>query len=223
MKIIKRLLIFLLVIIVIIGGLGIFAINRIKAEVTSEDLPQDVYESDGDFQTLMAAKALEIVGSSEEDSYTLIEEFLNLLILDIIRNDVNSDYDPLNGETADSKYIINHEQFTLDYIYAHLNDDNQIIVTVSLKRNNFPKAMTAFHFVFDIDTEIEYNVLNIPIDWTMTLSLSEVYLHDILVKQNIYDYFVSMANKDDIEAYVDKGELDLDDYTYTISFLDLVG
>ena len=47
-------------------------------------------------------------------------------------------------------------------------------------------------------------------------------LHDIEVKKNIYDYFVSMANKDEIEAYIDKGTLDLVNYTYTINFWDLV-
>lgn len=214
MKFIKKLIIFILFIVVVILGLGIFAINRIKTEVTESDLPQDVYESSGDFTALIQAKALEIVLADEEDSYTLMEEFINLLILNIIRENVNSEYDPLNGETEESQYIINHEQFQLDYIYAHLNEENQIIITVSIKRNTIPKAMTAFHFVFDIEYEIS--------TFSLVLTLNQVYLHNIEVKRNVYDYFVSMADKDEIEAFVDTGTLDLDEYTYTINFWDLI-
>jgi hypothetical protein len=213
MKIIKRLLLFILILIVLISVLGLFAINRIKYEVTASDLPQDVYESEGNFSALMTAKAGELILAEEEDSYTLIEDFINLLILDIIKNDINSEYDPLNGETEESLFIINHPQFQLDYIYAHLNEDDQLIITVSLKRDSFPSAMTAFHFVFDIDYS--------KTTFSLTLTLNQVFLHDIEVKQNIYDYFVSMADKDEIESYVDKGTLDLDDYTYTIVFYEL--
>ncbi|MDT8336961.1 MAG: hypothetical protein RQ856_03940 [Candidatus Izemoplasmatales bacterium] len=214
MKFIKRLIIFILFLVVVVLGLSIFAISRIKAEVTASDLPQDVYESSGDFTALIQAKALEIVLADEEDSYTLMEEFINFLILDIIRENVNAEYDPLNGETEESQYIINHEQFQLDYIYAHLNEENQIIITVSIKRDTLPKAMTAFHFVFDVEYEIS--------TFSLVLTLSQVYLHNIEVKRNIYDYFVSMADKDQIEAYVDTGTLDLDEYTYTINFWDLI-
>ncbi|MGD9761268.1 MAG: hypothetical protein AB7U52_02395 [Candidatus Izemoplasmatales bacterium] len=213
MKIIKRLLIFLLVLIVIIVGAGLIAINQIKYEVTSSDLPQDVYETDGNFSALMLEKVEDLLFTEEEDSYTLIEDFINLLILDIIKKDINPEYDPLNGETEDSLFIINHEQFQLDYIYAHLNEENQLIITVSLKRDTIPNVTTAFHFIFDIDYS--------KTTFSLTLTLNQVFLHDIEVKHNIYDYFVSMADKNEIEVYVDKGTLNLDDYTYTINFYDL--
>jgi hypothetical protein len=41
------------------------------------------------------------------------------------------------------------------------------------------------------------------------------------VKHSIYDYFVSLADKDALEDYVTDGTLDLDNYTYTINFLDV--
>jgi hypothetical protein len=214
MKFIKRLIIFILFLVVVVLGLGIFAINRIKTEITESDLPQDVYESSGDFTALIRTKVLAIILADEEDSYTLMEEFINLLIIDIIRENVNSEYDPLNGETEESQYIINHEQFQLDYIYAHLNEDNQIIVTVSIKRETLPKAMTAFHFIFDV--EYERSTFN------LVLTLNQVYLHNIEVRRSIYDYFVSLADKDQIEAFVDTGTLDLEEYTYTINFRDLI-
>ena len=213
MKIIKRLLLFVLILIILISVVGLLAINRIKYEVTASDLPQDVYESEGNFSALMTAKAGELILAEEADSYTLIEDFINLLILDIITNDINPEYDPLNGETEESLFIINHAQFQLDYIYAHLNEENQLIITVSLKRDSFPSAMTAFHFVFDIDYS--------KTTFSLTLTLNQVFLHDMEVKRNIYDYFVSMADKSEIESYVDKGTLNLDDYTYTIDFYEL--
>ncbi len=213
MKIIKRLLIFLFLVIIIVIGLLYLGINRISTTVTEADLPQDVYESNGDISVLMLSKAAEIVLADEEDSYTLIEDFINLLIFDIIKDNINSEYDPINGDDEINGYIISRDKLTIDYIYAHLNEENQLIVTVSVKRPNIVE--TAFHFVFDIEYEFS--------SFSLTLSLDKVFLHDIEIKRNIYDYFVSMADKNQVEQYVETGELDLDEYTYSISFFDLVG
>ena len=212
MKIIRRLLIIIIVLAVIVVGLSLYAINRIKIEIKESDLPQDVYESSEVSELMIITKATQIIFADEEDSYSLTENFLNLLIYDMIQNNINPDYDPINGETEESQYIVNNPQFQLDYIFAHLNDDSQIIITVSIKRNTFPEAMTAFHFIFDMEFT----------GYQLELTLNQVFLHDIEVKKNIYDYFVSMANKDEIEAYIDKGTLDLVNYTYTINFWDLV-
>jgi hypothetical protein len=213
MKIIKRLLIFLFLVIIIVIGLLYLGINRISTTVTEADLPQDVYESNGDISVLMLSKAAEIVLADEEDSYTLIEDFINLLIFDIIKDNINSEYDPINGDDEINGYIISRDKLTIDYIYAHLNEENQLIVTVSVKRPNIVE--TAFHFVFDIEYEFS--------SFSLTLTLDKVFLHDIEIKRNIYDYFVSMADKNQVEQYLETGELDLDEYTYSISFFDLVG
>jgi len=200
-------------VIIIVIGLLYLGINRISTTVTEADLPQDVYESNGDISVLMLSKAAEIVLADEEDSYTLIEDFINLLIFDIIKDNINSEYDPINGDDEINGYIISRDKLTIDYIYAHLNEENQLIVTVSVKRPNIVE--TAFHFVFDIEYEFS--------SFSLTLSLDKVFLHDIEIKRNIYDYFVSMADKNQVEQYVETGELDLDEYTYSISFFDLVG
>jgi hypothetical protein len=213
MKIIKRLLIFLFLVIIIVLGLLYLGVNRISTTVTEADLPQDVYESNGDISVLMLSKAAEIVLADEEDSYTLIEDFINLLIFDIIKDNINSEYDPINGDDEINGYIISRDKLTIDYIYAHLNEENQLIVTVSVKRPNIVE--TAFHFVFDIEYEFS--------SFSLTLTLDKVFLHDIEIKRNIYDYFVSMADKNQVEQYLETGELDLDEYTYSISFFDLVG
>jgi hypothetical protein len=200
-------------VIIIVIGLLYLGINRISTTVTEADLPQDVYESNGDISVLMLSKAAEIVLADEEDSYTLIEDFINLLIFDIIKDNINSEYDPINGDDEINGYIISRDKLTIDYIYAHLNEENQLIVTVSVKRPNIVE--TAFHFVFDIEYEFS--------SFSLTLTLDKVFLHDIEIKRNIYDYFVSMADKNQVEQYLETGELDLDEYTYSISFFDLVG
>jgi hypothetical protein len=200
-------------VIIIVLGLLYLGVNRISTTVTEADLPQDVYESNGDISVLMLSKAAEIVLADEEDSYTLIEDFINLLIFDIIKDNINSEYDPINGDDEINGYIISRDKLTIDYIYAHLNEENQLIVTVSVKRPNIVE--TAFHFVFDIEYEFS--------SFSLTLTLDKVFLHDIEIKRNIYDYFVSMADKNQVEQYLETGELDLDEYTYSISFFDLVG
>ena len=200
-------------VIIIVLGLLYLGVNRISTTVTEADLPQDVYESNGDISVLLLSKAAEIVLADEEDSYTLIEDFINLLIFDIIKDNINPEYDPINGDDEVNKYIISRDKLTIDYIYAHLNEENQLIITVSIKRPNIVE--TAFHFVFDIEYEFS--------SFSLTLSLDKVFLHDIEIKRNIYDYFVSMADKNQVEQYVETGELDLEEYTYSISFFDLVG
>lgn len=213
MKIIKRLIIFLFFIIIVVLGLLYLGLNRISTTVTKEDLPQDVYESDGNLSVLILSKATEIVFADEEDSYTLIEDFVNLLIFDIIKDDINPEYDPINGSEEINNYIINKDKLVIDYIYAHLNEENQLIVTVSVKRSNIVE--TAMHFVFDMNYDFS--------SFSLVLSLEKVFLHDVEIKRNIYDYLVSMADKEEIEQYVETGVLDLDDYTYSISFFELVG
>lgn len=214
MKLIKGLLITVVVLLIIVTGVLFIAINRIDYTVDSSDLPVEAYEAEGNLLTLMQNKAFAIVLADEEDSYSLIEDFLNLLILNMIKKDINEDYDPLNGETAESGYIFKHQQFTLDYIFAKLNEDDQIVVTVSLKRLDFPKVDTALHFYFDID----YDFLRL----SLNLTLDKVYLHDVEISYEIYDYFVSLGDKTEVEDMIDKGELDLDDYSYSINFLDIV-
>ncbi|MFA7560675.1 MAG: hypothetical protein WCY80_01085 [Candidatus Izemoplasmatales bacterium] len=211
MKILRRLLIVILILVALVAlGVTVF-INRIKVNVTADELPQDVYEANGDYADYMRLKGLEMISADEEEQYSLIEEFLNYLILDIIKEDINTEYAPLDGETETEKNIVNHDQFNLDFIYAHQSENDQIVVTVSVKRSDFPEVMTAFNFYFDV----EYSM------FTLTLSLDKVFLADMEVKYSIYDYFVSLADKDALEDYVTDGTLDLDNYTYTINFLDV--
>jgi len=215
LKWIKRLLI-LLVIIIVLAFAGILIyLNTIKVNITDEDLPDNIYGSTENLEARMFVVMTNIVTSTNKETINNhIEDFMNILIFKTIRDDINELYDPINGETEESQYIIKHPQFTLDYIIADMNEDDQIVLTVSLKRDGFPKAMTAIYFYFDVDFDIFSSEL--------ILTLDKVYLDDNIVSRNVYDYIVSLADKTTIEQAVDKGELNLDDYTYTIDFRDII-
>ena len=210
-KLIKRLIIFIVIVLVLaFGGLLIF-LNSVKVNITEANLPEDVYNSTGDLDTIIENKMISIASSDETETNNLFEDFLNIMIFKTIRDNINSEYDPLNGDSEASEYIVEHKQFTLDYIIAEITEDDQVKLTVSIKRESFPKAITAIYFYFDM--EVSRTTMS------FILTLDKVYLDDKEINRRVYDYFVSFANKDEIESQVDKGTLDLDDYTYEINIL----
>ncbi|MGE4571222.1 MAG: hypothetical protein AB7E09_00545 [Candidatus Izemoplasmatales bacterium] len=214
-KLIRRMVLFFLVIIVItFVGLLIY-MNSVNVNITDEDLPENVYNSSKNLEIRMIDSMIEIVTSdNQEDANQDIEDFLNLMIFKTIRDDINAEYDPIKGESDQSQYIIEDSLFTLDYLIANVNDEDQVVLTVSLKRYGFPKFETALYFYFDIDLSFAKR--------KMILTLDKVFLDNQEISRGVYDYVVSMADKDSIESAVDKGELDLDKYTYTISFGDFI-
>ena len=213
-KLMRRLL-FLIVIILVLafGGMLIF-LNSVEVNITEDDLPESVYDASGDLATMIQDNMIAIVTSDEEDTYTLFEDFLNLMIFKTIRDEINPDYDPLNGDADESGYIIRHTQFTLDYIIAEMTEDDQVRLAVSMKRSTFPQTTTAFHFYFDTDLTLR--------SMTFSLSLDRVLWDDKEISRNVYDRVVSMADKDQIEEQIDTGTLDLDAYTYEVSFADVL-
>jgi hypothetical protein len=213
-KLIKRLIIFIVIIIVIaIAGTLIF-LNSVKVTITEEDLPEEVYNFAGNLDTMMQDKSIAIVNSNASNRNSLFEDFLNIMIYKTIKDNINPEYDPINGETEESKYIVKHSQFTLDYMFVEITEDDQVKLTVSIKRGSFPSVSTAFYFYFDMEVNTLY--------MNFKLTLDKVYLDDNEIKYRIYDYFVSFADKDEIESQADKGTLDLDEYTYEMNFIDVL-
>ncbi|MDA3931213.1 MAG: hypothetical protein PF513_00595 [Tenericutes bacterium] len=213
-KLIKRLIIFIVIIVVIaFAGMLIF-LSSVKVNITEDDLPTDVYEASGNLTTMMQNKMINMATFSAGDSYNDFEDFLNIMIFKTIKDNINPEYDPLNGETEESEYIVDNSQMTLDYIIAETTEDNQMKITVSVKRGSFPQVTTAFYFIFDIE------FFRTSMSFKMTLD--KVYLDDKEISSRIYDYFISMADKDQIESQIDKGVLDLDEYTYEVTVFDFI-
>lgn len=213
MKLIKKLLILILGILVIFSLITLFVIKDIQVEITNADLPQDVYEENGDLLAIAKAKLIGFaVFHMNDDDYTGIEEFLNYYILYEIHHELNSDYDSFaETQTDATKFIYTYESFYIDYIFASITDNDQIELTISFGSSRFKMLDSALHLYFDIDVSAP--------DMSLTLTLTDVYLDTIKIDQSLLDQIFSYLNKDAIEESVTTGTLDLTNYTYTVGLI----
>jgi len=210
-------------------GLFIFVfsfLDSIAYQATIDDLPQDVYENSGDLLALAQADIMELFAADEADRYSLTEEVINLILLDTVRENVNPDYDPL-GDCEDNTCgrIVDDEYFYIDYVYAELNEDNQIVITLSFGANKYIDNTTALILVFDVEFDMDF-------DWTIldglaaldemeiVFTLSAYSLGEKELSMNLLNYIFERLNKSEIEDNMTFGTLNLDDYTYSISVAD---
>ncbi|MBN2604804.1 MAG: hypothetical protein JXR62_03125 [Bacilli bacterium] len=207
MKIIRNLVI-LLVVIVVLGAIGL---TYIQAEVDEDSLPTSVYNTDTSLTTLIYLNLFDLFITSSSDEYSVIEETINLVILDSIHENINAEYDPLSDcETMECNFIIHDDYYYVSYLWAELTEDNQLMVHVSIGSDKIINVNTILTMYFDID--VDYTGFEI----SFTLDKYDINNHNIsiTVLDRIFGYF----DKDQIEDSVTNGELNLDDYSYTISF-----
>lgn len=214
LKFFRNLIIIVLVIVVGLIAVSFWFLSSIKYEVTSADLPQDVYEdASGNLLSLAKLKIVGLITADEDERYTLTEEFMNLIILDSIHENINEGYDPLgdcNDHSCDR--IINEEYYFIDYAFAELNEDNQIVITISGGANKYIGTTSALRLVFDVEIDIS--------NMSVTFTLSQYYLGDRELSMKLLDYIFDRMNKQSVEDSMSFGTLDLDDYTYSISITD---
>ena len=211
----KKLLIVLTIVVLILAGVFAFVKSKIQVDITEMDLPQDVYESGGDPFAIAQLKLLEILNPfSTEDEYTLTEEFLNYMLLDSIRSNVNEDYDPLNDSCTDSAcdFIAATDYGNEEYAFVELNDDNQMVVTVNFARSDFPEIETALFAVFDVEFKLT--------EFEIELLLDALYINDIEITEENLDTILGFFDPTVIEDMITMGELNLEEYTYTIDLLE---
>lgn len=210
----KKLLIILIVFLVVIFGIVTYATIRIEEEITADALPKTVYAGDKTPKTGMEDTVVALFDPmGENDSYTLVELFINYVIYDSIKENINKDYDPLGDcdETVCST-IIETDQISIKYAYAHLNDDNQIILTVSAHRFNYPSFNTAIHLTFDVSIDV--------LERSFVLTLNQTHLADDEISERLLDRMLGFLDTEAIEDSVSTGTLDLDDKTYTYTYID---
>jgi hypothetical protein len=201
-----------LVVIIFVGVL-IF-LNSIKVEVTDDELPQAIYTETGDLESLSQIYLLGIIVASDADRYTLVKGFMNYMILDSIRTNVNPDYNPLgSSDTVEANYVTYDKNFYIDYIYANLNDDNQIVVTAAFGSDSIIKVDSALNLTFDI--ELDISLFNVG----FTLTLVDYALSDTSLSFQVLDFIMSRLDKTEIEGQISMGNLDLEDYTYSLSII----
>lgn len=214
LKFIKGIIIFTIVLaLAIIVGVMVLT-KAIAVDVTDADLPQDVYMETGDLLTIAELNLLGLVLADEQERYHIIEEFMNYVILDSIRTNINSAYDPLGDiDTDAANYVVSEGEFFVDYVYAELNDTNQMVVCLSFGTDRYYKTHSALYLTFDIDIEIEL------LDINVVLTLSEYRIADKELSMRILDFIFNKLDKSSIEDSMTFGVLDLDEYTFTISLI----
>lgn len=213
-KLFKYIFVTLFIVIILVFAGTLIFLNSIEVNITDDDLPQEVYDTSSTNNMVMLGAMSNIVTSGNGDVNGYIETFINAMIYQTVLDDVNPFYDPINGEIPDSQFIIKNAFITIDYIYANITEDNQIKITVSMKRGSFPSVTTAMYLYFDMDYS--------PLLFKLTMSLNSVYMDDTEISQSIYNTILNQMDKESIENSVDKGTLDLDEYTYEISFLNYI-
>lgn len=210
----KKVIIFISLLVTILFVLMTLFLNNISVDVTDDDLPQDVYTNSGDPFLIAQSVMLEFVNPfSEEDEYTLTEEFMNYMILDSIKENVNAEYDPLNPDCTDSAcdVIIDTNYGAIEYAYASLNSENQLVVTINFNRTDYPNVETALYAIFDIEVSI--------IELQVSLILDSLYVNEMEITTDTLDTILGYFDKDEIEDMVTIGELDLEQYTYSFSLI----
>ena len=211
MKAVKALIIIIFLLFVSL----LVAKNVIQVDVDENSLPTNVYEEDTDLLTIVNTRMYDLFVTSVSDEYTVVEEVINYIILDSIRDNVNSEYDPLGDcDTTECNFIVYEDNYYVNYIWAELSDEDQLIIHVSLGSETFVGVNTVFNFYFDID--IDYLGLGIE------LTLDSYTLSDVDLSMNILDSIFDHLDKEQIEGQVSKGELDLTEYSYKISFINLI-
>ncbi|MCK5388644.1 MAG: hypothetical protein KAJ22_05100, partial [Candidatus Izimaplasma sp.] len=152
----------LVVLSIILIALGFVGIGMISVDVVEDSLPTNVYEEDADLLTIVNTRLFDLFVTGVTNEYTVVEEVINLIILDSIRENINSEYDPLGDcDTSECNFIIYEDNYYVNYIWAELNSDNQLVVNVSLGTEKLVGFNTIFDFVFDI--EIDYLGLGIEL------------------------------------------------------------
>ena len=210
-RFVKRVFIVLLVLVtLLVAGTFIFLMS-VHTSITEEALPQEVYMNEPTSIALATAIG-QVVLADDEQKNQAIETFLNVMIFRTVRNDINPDYDPMREDEGESQYIIKESGFILDYVIANVLEDDIVKLTVSLKRSQFPFFSSAIYFYFDM-------ALN-PTTMSFKLTLNHVDIDKMTISHQIYDWLVSRIDKEAIQASVTVGELNLEDYTYTINFFD---
>jgi hypothetical protein len=210
----KKLLFFILALLAfLVIGVQVIT-SAINETITKEDLPQAVYQDNTPFDQAHSALQDFFDVNSEEDNYSKIETFMNYMIYDSIKENLNEDYNPLGEcETDACSFIIVTDHATIDYAFATLNDDDQIVLTISVKRLSYPTVETAVHLVFDVTIN--------ELDASFTLTLNHAKIADKVISMTILDTIMSYVDKQAIEDSITYGELDLDEYTLTVSLLDI--
>ena len=111
---------------------------------------------------------------------------------------------------GDCNFIIYEDKYYVNYIWAELSDDDQLIIHASLGSEVLMGVNTILSFYFDIN--IDYLGMSIE------LALDTYEINDMELSLSLLDKIFAQFNVEAIENSVSNGDLDLTEYTYTLGF-----
>jgi len=207
MKFIRNIIIVLIVLVI---GL-VLVIKSLQVEVVEEDLPLEVYEENTSLPILIQSRLFTLFTPPNTSDYSLVEEVINYVLLDSIQENINASYNPLGScDTNECNRIVSGEDYYVDYLWATIDDSNQLVVHVGVGSNTYLDFHTIIHLHFDIDIQF--------VNTTLVFTLEDVYINNLHISVEILDLIFGKIDKDAIEEQITTGTLDLDDFTYEIKF-----
>lgn len=197
--------------IIVIAVLGVIGFNKVNVEVVESDLPESVYGENSNLLYIANSRLIGLFILQNVNEYTVVEEVINLVILDTIRKNINSEYDPLgNCETDECNYIFQGDTYYINYAWAELSENDQLIIHISVGSDKFIHVNTIIDFYLDID--INY------MKFEISLTLDKLFINEMGLSIENLDRLLRNLDKDAIEETVTKGELDMENYKYDLSF-----
>lgn len=207
MKIIRNLIIFVAVLIIV----GITVKNIFNVEVVQSELPTEVYEQESNLLTLVQLNLVELFVTSSTSEAAIIEQTTNYIIVDSIRENVNEDYAPTSDcDDSSCMYVIEDENYYIDYVWASTNEEEQLVLNISVGTSKYIDFNTIMHLYFDV----EINYLSFEIVYT----LDHFALNNTSMSKDTIIKILDRLDIQNVDSNVTKGTLDLDELSYTISF-----
>jgi len=206
----KLILYFVIAVILLVVGLW-FTIQSLQIDVVEEDLPQSIYAENNDIQALIQTRLASIFVFSASNEYSLVEEIINYVILDSIRENINSSYDPLGDcETTECNYVLKDEDYYIDYIWANMNDDDVLEVHVGVGSNSITEFHTIVHLFIDVDIKV--------IRTAIVFTVEDVYINNLHLSPFFIRKMLNAMDTDAIESQITTGTIDFDELSYEIDF-----
>ena len=222
----KKFLKILLIIILVIVLITVLIVGGVLIAISSSEDNFDASKIDKNLtkQTLIANELNEDLDHMKDDyklDLTFTEEDLNSLIYCFVKEDVNENYDPVDGETDEEIYILNtkvgNRNVNVKHAYATIDGDE---VTMTVTASAFGFIKTRVFLTFTVETDDDNYTLIIKkgklgkLNIFSKLALNIVKkatldktLNDFLNDQNIpfvfdVDKLVFTSSKADFSAWI---------------------
>ena len=154
MKLLKGLLVFLLVVVLFVVVVVVGVIIAVSSNVDEFDASKiDTNYQTNDILKENLNSALDNLGTEYALDVLLDEKELNTLLYAVAKEKINNEYDPVNGETSQQKYIftmpiVGGMELNVKHMYATIDNDT---VTINLTGEALGFIKTRVYFTFKVE------------------------------------------------------------------------